>query len=211
MPRTARSIAAGHCYHLINRGNNRARVFHDSHDFYAFLALIAEGRERFSLPILALCLMPNHLHIVARPNADDDLSRWAQWLFTTHVRRYHKKYGTAGRIWQGRFKAFVIQEDTHLLTVLRYVERNALRAGLAATAEQWRWGSLNWRESPTPKVPLYPSPVPLPSNWISWVNAPQTAQELDAIRSCVNGQRPFGGAAWVQQTWGHSRSASPLA
>jgi putative transposase len=207
MPRTVRSIVASHCYHLINRGNNHARVYHDSHDFFAFLALIAEGQERFSLPILALCLMPNHLHLVARPNAHDDLSRWTQWLFTTHVRRYHKKYGTAGRVWQGRFKAFVIQEDGHLLTVLRYVERNALRAGLVTRAESWKWGSLNWRDSHPHKVPLTPSPVPLPSDWISWVNAPQTAQEVDAIRVCVKRQSPFGEAAWIKQKWGHSSSA----
>jgi putative transposase len=199
MPRTARSIVADHCYHLINRGNNRARVFHDNEDYFAFLALIAEGQTRFSLPILALCLMPNHVHLVVCPKADDDLARWTQWLFTTHVRRYHKKYGSSGRVWQGRFKAFLIQEDAHLLTVMRYVERNALRAGLVKRAERWRWGSLHWRNSKTPKVPLSPSPVPLPSDWDEWVNSPQTAAELESVRTCVNRQRPFGTQAWVER------------
>ena len=199
MPRTARSIVAAQCYHLINRGNNGARIFRDHQDYFAFLALMNEAATRFELPILALCLMPNHLHVVARPKEDDSLSRWTHWLFTTHVRRYHKKYGSVGRVWQGRFKAFAIQEDAHLLTVLRYVERNALRAGLVRRAEHWRWSSLNWRGSKTHKVPLSPSPVPLPSDWMEWVNSPQTPAEVDAIRSCVNRQLPFGRREWVER------------
>ena len=68
--------------------------------------------------------------------------QWAHWLFTTHARRYHRKHGGSGRVWQGRYKAFVIQGDAHLLTVLRYVERNALSANLVRRAEEWEWGSL---------------------------------------------------------------------
>jgi len=72
--------------------------------------------------------MPNHFHLVLWPHKDGDLSRWMQWLLTAHVRRYHKHYASSGHVWQGRFKAFPIEEDDHLLTVLRYVERNPHRA-----------------------------------------------------------------------------------
>ena len=65
-----------------------------------------------------------------------------QWLLTAHVRRYHGHYGSDGHVWQGRFKAFPIQQDEHLLTVIRYVERNPLRANLVIRAEDWRWSSL---------------------------------------------------------------------
>jgi putative transposase len=198
MPRTARAIVGGYCYHLINRGNNRTRVFHDPADYAAFLSLVAEARQRLPLPILAGCLMPNHLHLVVRPLTDDHLTRWTHWLFTTHVSRHHRKYKTSGRIWQGRFKAFVIQQDHHLLAVLRYVERNALRANLVARAEHWRWGSLHWRSSVRPPVELAESPAPLPENWIEHVNHPQSSAETDAIRTCVNRQRPFGSPGWVE-------------
>ena len=67
---------------------------------------------------------------VALAPRDGDLSRWMQWLMTSHVRRYHRHYHGSGHVWQGRFKAFPIQDDEHYLTVLRYVERNPLRAGL---------------------------------------------------------------------------------
>jgi len=76
MPRTARAIVGCNCYHLINRGNNRARVFHEPADYAAFLSLITEATRRLALPILAGCLMPNHLHLVVRPAADNDLARW---------------------------------------------------------------------------------------------------------------------------------------
>lgn len=199
MPRTARAIVGKHCYHVINRGNNHARIFHENADYRAFLSLIAKGQKRLLLPVLAACVMPNHVHLVVRPHDNEDLARWTHWLFTTHVRRHHAKYKTSGRIWQGRFKAFVIQQDHHLLTVFRYVERNALRANLVTRAEHWRWGSLHWRIKDESLVALTSPPITLPARWIEYVNEPQTSAELDAIRTCVNRQRPFGASGWVER------------
>jgi putative transposase len=197
MPRTARAIVGGYCYHVLNRGNKKARVFHEREDYLQFCALIARAQARLDLPILAACLMPNHVHLVVRPMDSGDLARWMHWAFTTHVRWYHAKYETTGRVWQGRFKAFIAQEDHHLQTLMRYVERNALRANLVERAEDWEWGSLAWRRAASPYIALTPSPVPLPSYWRSLVNEPQTSVELDAIRACVNRQRPFGSSEWV--------------
>jgi putative transposase len=199
MPRTARAIVADYCYHVINRGNRKATLFHERADYEQFLALIARAQQRQYLPILAGSLMPNHIHLVVRPKASLDLAKWTHWLFTTHVRWYHAKYSTTGRIWQGRFKAFLIQQDHHLLTVMRYVERNALRANLVDRAEDWEWGSLAWRRSSVPPTKLTESPVSLPSYWRQLVNEPQSAAELAAIRACVNRQRPFGDGDWVAQ------------
>ena len=97
---------------------------------------------RLPVDVLGTCLMPNHFHLVIRPHADGDLGRWVQWLLMAHARRYHRHYGTSGHVWQGRFKAFIIQDEEHLRLVLRYVERNALRAELVTRAEDWKWSSL---------------------------------------------------------------------
>jgi putative transposase len=198
MPRPLRQIAKNQCYHVINRGNNQARVFHEHADYAQFVALMKEAHERTSVPVLAVCLMPNHFHMVVRPTSETELSEWSQWLFTTHARRNHLKYRTSGRLWQGRFKAFAIQEDSHLLTVMRYVERNALRAGLVARAEDWLWGSVRWRMMEQDQFPLAKPPVKLPSNWVEYVNDAQTPDELSALRACVNRQRPFGSRVWVE-------------
>ena len=145
MPRTSRASVGGICYHVLNRGNAQAEVFHKVDDFAAFLQLMAEANERLPLRILGYALMPNHFHLVLWPRADGDLSRWMQWLLTSHVRRYHRHYHGSGHVWQGRFKAFPIEQDEHLHTVLRYVERNPLRAKLVRRAEAWAWSSLAWR------------------------------------------------------------------
>jgi putative transposase len=95
----------------LNRGNARAEVFHKPEDYDAFLKLFVNAGERHPIRILGWCLMPNHFHLVLRPDEDGDLGRWMQWLSTAHVRRYHSLYHSSGHVWQGRFKAFPIQAD----------------------------------------------------------------------------------------------------
>ena len=88
--------------------------------------------------------MPNHLHLALWPRPDGDVSRWMHWLMIAYVRRHLGRYRSSGHVWHGRLEAFPIQEDGHLLAVLRYIERNPLRAGLVGRAEEWRWSSLRW-------------------------------------------------------------------
>jgi putative transposase len=179
------------CYHVINRGNAQVEVFHKDGDYRAFVELIRLACQRIPMRVLAYCIMPNHFHLVLWPRSDRDLGRWMQWLLTAHVRRYHQHYHSNGHIWQGRFKAFPIEQDNHLLAVLRYVERNPLRAGLVEQAEEWRWSSLHrWRPN-GPSDGMDPSPVRRPEGWVQWVNQPFSATELDQIRHSVNRGTPF--------------------
>jgi putative transposase len=196
MPRTARASVGGVCFHVLNRGNGRAKVFRKEGDYAAFLDLMAAANERLPLRILGYVLMPNHFHLVLWPHGDGDLSRWMQWLLTSHVRRYHRHYHGSGHVWQGRFKAFPIEQDEHLLAVLRYVERNPLRANLVERAEAWAWSSLSWRRSRKRPEMLADWPVPCPRNWLATVNAVQTAGELAALRRCMARGAPFGGERW---------------
>ena len=211
MPRSARALPGGLCYHVINRGNGRARVFYSDVDYQEFLKLMTAAGERLPLRLLAYCLMPNHIHLVLWPREDGELSRWMQWLMTTQVRRHHRRHGTDGHLWQGRFKAFPIQRDAHLLTVLRYVERNPLRAGLVARAEDWPWSSLGALEledaassagtfDPALAPPLDAGPLPRPANWRDWVNEAEESGQLAALRHSVNRGAPWGGTAWIGPT-----------
>src|ERR1700757_4945606 len=122
--------------------------------------------------------MPNHFHLALWPRADGDLSDYMMWLLTAHVRRYHQHYHSSGHVYQGRFRSFPIQEDDHLLTVLRYAERNAVRAGLAERVQDWRWSSASRDRAPEPP-PLDPGPVPRPAGWLEYVNAAQTEAEVE--------------------------------
>jgi len=213
MPRPPRLIFAGQCYHILNRANRKAEVFHSNADYAAFIQLMVKAQEYVGLPLLAACLMPNHVHLVVRPIADGDVARWMQWLFTTHARHYHEKYQTTGHVWQGRYKHCAVQDDHYLLTLLRYVERNALRAKLVERAEEWRWGSLNWRMQGDARLELTPPPLELPSWWTEFVNHPQTSAELEAIRTSVNRQRPYGDVHWSAseaRTSGLVQTLSPV-
>jgi len=199
MPRTARASVGGLCYHVLNRGNGRNDVFPKGGDFSAFLQLLADANERLPMRILGYVLLNNHFHLVLWPRKDGDLSRWMQWLMTAHVRRYHRHYHGSGHVWQGRFKAFPIEQDEHLLTVVRYVERNPLRAKLVTRAEEWAWSSLSWR--PTGKRPelLSDGPVVIPRNWLSLVNQPQTEDEVAAMQRSIARGTPFGDDRWTKR------------
>lgn len=196
MPRTARASVGGVCYHVINRGNAGAQVFGERHDYAGFVDLFELARQRVPMRLLAYCLMPNHFHLLLWPRGDADLSRWMQWVLTSHVRRHHGRHGTCGHIWQGRFKAFPIQGDRHFLTVQRYVERNPLRAGLVNRAQDWPWSSLYGRRRAWPAF-LTEGPVARPSGWVGLVNEPMTAKELVTLRHSVHRGTPFGSQTWV--------------
>jgi len=201
--------------HVINRGNGRQPVFLDEADYEAFVELMGEAQERMAMPLAACCLMPNHFHLVVRPRPDGDLSRWMQWLMTSHVRRHHRRYGTSGHVWQGRFKSFVIQRrrpsaaersagvlegGDPVLRVIRYVERNPLRAGLVESAQQWRWSSLRWSRKAAEAPTWWPAGlVERPADWLRTVNRPDTEEELAALRACIARGRPFGSPQWVKR------------
>jgi len=135
MPRIARGESIGGIYHVINRGNMRMQVFDDAEDYDYFLKLLHEGLKREAVELHAYCLMPNHFHLLLMPLVEGSLSRLMQWVMTSHVRYYHRKNKTSGHIWQGRYKSFIVQKDSYYLSLLRYIEANALRAKLVNEAE----------------------------------------------------------------------------
>jgi putative transposase len=198
MPRIHRCAPDGLAHHVLNRGNNRKLVFRKRGDYLAFLRFMREAQEREPVRILAYCLMPNHFHIVFWPDSVAALSAYMHLLMNAHVRNYHRHYGTCGHghIWQGRFKNFPIEEDQHLLRVLRYVEANPLRANLVRRAEDWSWSSL---ASPGDEVPqLAEWPVSRPSNWLDYVNAP-AGEDLEKLRNSVKRGAPYGEREWQER------------
>jgi putative transposase len=180
------------------------RLFDKPGDYQAFEDILEETLEKRPLRLCAYCLMPNHWHLVAWPEEDGQLAAFMQRLTTTHVRRWQEHRGRVGygHLYQSRYKSFPVETDDYFYQVVRYVERNALRAQLVAAAEEWRWCSL-WRQTQgsaqqTALVAAWP--LPRPSDWRKLVNEPQTEAELEAIRRAVRRGQPFGSTNWVQQT-----------
>jgi len=200
MPRTARASQGGFLYHVLNRGNGRNDVFHKEEDFLAFVNLMRETHEKVPMRLLGYCLMTNHFHLLLWPHEDGDLSRWMQWLMTAHVRRYHRHYGTNGHVWQGRFKAFPVQDDDHYFTVLRYAERNPMRADMVARSQDWEWSSLLPTARSGPDGLLSDGPLPKRSPWTRFVNGVETEAERKALRHSLSRGTPFGDPQWQQST-----------
>ena len=113
---------------------------------------------------------------------------------------YTKTTGT-GPLYQGRYKSFVIENDKHLLTVIKYVERNPVRAKLAKRCEEWRWGSawIRTHGNAAQKSILAVSPVPLPRNYSAWIHEAENAEVLDGIRRSVVRGAPFGSTSWKEE------------
>ena len=205
MGRPLRLSLGGYVYHVLNRANGRLPIFRKQADYQAFEGVLEEALAHVpGMRLLAYCLMPNHWHLVLWPRGDGELSDFGHWLTLTHTQRWHafRQSIGAGHVYQGRFKSFPIQEDDHLLTVARYVERNAQRANLTRRAEHWRWGSLyRWlRGSAADRRLLAAWPLPRPGGWVEHVNTAQTEAELTALRRCVTRGSPFGSESWSTRT-----------
>ena len=198
-----RHTPGGYVYHALNRASARMKLFPKAGDYAAFLRIIDAALEKFPMRVLGYCLMPSHWHMVLYPAADGELSRFLRWLTLTHAVRWQKHYHVtgSGHVYQNRFKAFAIEKDQHLYSVLRYVERNGLRAGLVAQAALWPWGSLACRlaggEAAARRLAAWP--VALPENWVQWADEPQSETELAAVRLCVQRGRPYGSATWLDR------------
>jgi len=210
MGRPARIDVGGYVYHALNRSVGRRMIFSRDGDFVAFERVLAEALDRAGgdVSLLAYCIMGNHWHLVLRTRRDGALAAFMQWLTLTHTQRYRAARENVGEgpLYRGRFKSCLVEQDGHLLTLCRYVERNAARAELVVRAEDWRWSSL-WRsrqaqpsrveESPLPLVLSdWPIPGGRPKQWLRTVNTPLTLAELEALRSSIRRARPYGSPAW---------------
>jgi putative transposase len=204
MPRRPRSCPGGFVYHIWNRAAGRLRLFKKDQDFIAFERVMVEAHERFPIRILSWCLMHNHWHFAVYPDDDNQVTQFFRWLTHTHSMRWHTAHGAVsfGPLYQGRFKSMPVECDDHLAIMLRYIERNSLRAGLVKDVLDWRWGSARIRKHGPDSLQelLSEWPIPMRRDWIRWVNEPQTDAEVEAVRNSIRRSRPFGDATWVRKT-----------
>ncbi|MBI1324326.1 hypothetical protein GC170_14240 [bacterium] len=202
MPRPPRADVACGIYHVLNRGNGRMTIFRKDEDYEAFEKVLYEGLQKYPVDLISYQLMPNHWHLVVSPREDGAMSKLMYWVSMTHTARHHAHYRSVGHghLYQGRFKSFPIQNDGHFLVVCRYVERNALAAGLVTAAEDWRYGSLyNWRGGKC-GVTLASWPIPRLPNWLDRVNKPLSEKEESQLKRAIDRSQPFGDVDWVEST-----------
>lgn len=139
-------------YHVTSRGNRREAIFVDDEDRQRFLVILAQTLDRFQAQVVAYCLMGNHYHLVLhtqQPNLSALMRRFNGMV----TQSYNRRHGKVGHLFQGRFKAILVDQDAYLLTLCRYVELNPVRAGMVTQANDWPWSSYraNVGGAPTPQ------------------------------------------------------------
>jgi putative transposase len=140
MARPLRIEQADTFYHIINRGNDRRSIFSDDEDRNRFLDFLGTCSERFDFELWAYVLMRNHYHLLLRTH-QPNLSRAVQWLGVTYSVYYNNRHKRSGHLFQGRFKSFLIFEEEYLKSLILYIHRNPLRAGIVDRLQDYMWSS----------------------------------------------------------------------
>lgn len=140
MPRAARVKSKTGIYHIIMRGINRQCIFHDDSDYQRYLKILEQTKEKSDCVIYAYCLMTNHVHLLIE-EAKEDIGQIMKRLGTSYAHRYNYKYGRSGHVFQDRYKSEPVEDDQYLLTVIRYIHNNPIKAGVVTKPEQYKWSS----------------------------------------------------------------------
>jgi putative transposase len=141
MPTCGRIIHDGAVCHIMQRGNNKQKIFRDDEDYGELLSLFDEYRNEFAFELYNYCLMPNHLHLLLKIFKKEDLPKLMQGIFQSYRFYFKDKYQYTGYLYQGRYKSKLVESDSYLLDCARYIERNPLRAGIADNILQYKWSS----------------------------------------------------------------------
>jgi len=192
MPKRPRLILPGSVHHIVNRGNDKKVIFPEPVDYGSFLALLREARERFNVKLYAYCLMPNHFHLVvwvANLAAISAYMHFVQCLHACDLRRCDRSRGH-GHIFQRRYWNKPVEGNGYLMTVMKYVEANPVRAGLTDWAHKWEWSSM-WDRVTGERDLLHPSPISLPDDWPTVVTVPLQTPDLERIRRPLKRGRPI--------------------
>ena len=203
MARQPRIDIGGYPYHVLNRANARLPIFFKEQDFRMFESILEDACVEYDMRLLAYCLMPNHFHLVLYPQKDGELQKFMQWLTLTHTQRWHTKNNTTGtgHLYQGRYKSLLVQDDTHLLGLIRYVERNPLRAKLVNNLNNWHFSSY-WRRmhgTNEHRKILSDWPIEIPGSYDTFIRDSVTVEELDSIRNAVQRGQLYGSEGWFNR------------
>jgi REP element-mobilizing transposase RayT len=178
MARPLRIELAGGVYHITSRGNARQKIFLDGTDYRNFFSLLGDVAGGCGWQCYAYCLMPNHYHLVLTTPAGN-LSKGMRHLNGVYAQRFHNRHASVGHLFQGRFKSILVDRDSYLLQVCRYVVLNPVRAGLVKECAGWRWSSY------LATIGNGPKPSFLASEWLLRQFAPSPARARDAFTSFV--------------------------
>ncbi|OGP58815.1 MAG: hypothetical protein A2162_05885 [Deltaproteobacteria bacterium RBG_13_52_11b] len=141
MPRIARIVGLGYPHHVVQRGNNKERIFFDKEDYQKYLSLLEKYSAEKEVPILAYCLMANHVHLLLRPLSDSALPKMMQGVTLCYTQYFNAKNERTGRLWECRYYSSIIDEDRYLWSAAKYIENNPVRAGMVRKPDDYGYSS----------------------------------------------------------------------
>jgi putative transposase len=202
MARSARIVAPDYPYHITQRGNYRQAIFENKEDRQKYLSWIDEYSQKYSLSLLAYCLMDNHVHFIAVPRQEDSLSKVFSIVHMRYSQYFNKKMSGSGHLWQGRFYSSVLDE-THLLAAVRYVERNPVRSGLVTNAWEWEWSSAAFHTGRSnTEINLEDIKEILDidvTEWEEYLSSEEDEDQINIIRRNTKQGRPVGPPGFIEE------------
>ena len=211
MARLPRYILPGQPQHIIQRGNNRQAIFGADADRRFFRDAVVEAAKKQGLAIHAYVWMTNHIHLLATPEFSDSIGKVLQSVGRRYVQYFNKTYGRSGTLWEGRYRATVVDSERYLLTVMRYIELNPVRAGMVQRPEDYAWssyrhnaqgeGGLNgeWLEAHDQYLRLGATDEQRQVAYGDLFRGAIAAHELTAIRDCTHKGWALGGERFREQ------------
>ncbi|MFI5295468.1 MAG: transposase [Thermodesulfovibrionales bacterium] len=134
-------MAAGFPHHVLQRGNNREGVFFKKDDRSLYLSLLKKYSAKWTSPIMAYCLMTNHVHLLTKPGSEESLFKMMQGLTLCYTQYINRTYGRTGRLWESRYHSCIVDHEKYLWAVARYIEQNPVRVGMVEKAEDYPYSS----------------------------------------------------------------------
>ena len=199
MARIARVIAPGFPHHITQRGNRRQETFFCDEDYLTYITLMSEWCSRFEVEVWAYCLMPNHVHLIVVPQSESSMRRAIGEAHRRYTRMINYREGWRGHLWQGRFASFPMDES-YLLSAVKYVELNPVRAGMVEKPEAYRWSSAVAHISECDNELVKVSPLlEMVGSWSAFLSEKVSAQKLEEIRCHERTGRPLGSERFLSK------------
>lgn len=201
MPRISRAVAVGYPHHIVQIGNNRGDVFFDIGDREKYLSLLNKYSNKWNSPILSYCLMTNHVHLLSRPLDEVSLHKMMQGVTLCYTQYFNRKYERTGRLWESRYYSCIVDNDSYLWAVARYIEQNPVRAGLVNRVEDFEFSSarahINGKTDKMLGEELFAENQRIDYAELIQVNI--TKNEINEIRHYTRVGRPLGNEQFVSQ------------
>jgi len=220
MARLPRFVLPGHPQHVIIRGNNRDPVFIADEDYRFFLDKLLEATRKHQCDVHAYVLMTNHLHLLITPHKEDGISKSIQMLGRYYVRYFNHAYHRSGTLWEGRYKASLIDSEAYALICYRYIELNPVRANMVGHPAEYPWSSFRGNALGAHDALLTPHPLFLALGrsdserqlaYQALFEAHLDEKTLDDVRSALNKAWVLGSEHFLDKIAAQlNRRASPL-